>query len=618
MSNLRCHHQCRPHWLQASLRIFRAMTPSLRIRPLFLGSVVAMFVLSAMAPSAVVAATLEGDISQPDPLQNITPVSPSLISSDLIVRLQTALAALDLYQGNITGKMDALTRRAIRTYQRRKGLEETGIVDDALVEQIEVAVNINNLLGQLATARRARTDRAREALLNHPATRDLISESLQDETANAARDPSLCFREPTVRCLLDEALESAKAVPRSEMRNWAFGELLVAQARAGLGDQARDTVRRISDPRLIISALGEIAKAQALSGRDDEALAAAAIIPESGERAKTYATIAEIAAGGNRTLGATAAIAHLREDVRLIGSDAQRIAYLAQSSIILHRLDFHRDAKVLLASLKDQAQSLTDSSRRDSALRHVARAMVLTGDMVGAGNVLALIVQDSERTPVMISTAEAQLRVGEADAALATAHAIDPVRFRTVVLATIARGRAQSGRRTEAFKILETAYADKSAIRFPFARDYATSQIALAYAAIGATGTPPDAAMFVKASRTADEIKDDRLRAETAWLITFSRYDSGANGLEKSKQQATADTESIKSVPTQAWLLAELSENRASAGQGAWAWELFDQSLKKSSMVTNPWGRARALTRLAQSLIHLAETSIPDARSVQP
>jgi len=594
------------------------MTSVLRIRALIFGILVTVVGLWVAVPYTVTAATLEGDITQPDTQSDISPVSPPLISPDLIVRLQTALTALDMYQGNITGKMDALTRRAIRGYQRRKGLEETGIIDDALVVQMEVAINIDGLLGQLATARRARTDSAREALLNHPATRDLISESLQDETANAARDPSRCFREPTVRCLLDEALESAKAVPRSEMRNWAVGELLVAQARAGLGNEARDTVRRISDPRLIISALGEIAKAQALSGRDDEALAAAAIIPETDERAKTYATIAEIAASAGRTLGATAAIAHLREDVRSIGSDAQRIAYLAQSSIILHRLEFERDAKVLLANLKTQAQSISSVSRRDSALRHVARAMVMTGDMVNAGNVLALIIQDSERTPVMISTAEAQLRGGETDAALATARAIDAARFRTVVLATIARGRALSGRRTEALNILEAAYADKSIIRFPFARDYAASQIALAYAAIGSTGTPPDAAMFVRAARTVEEIKDDRLRAETAWLITFSRYDSGANGLEQSKQQATADTERIKSVPTQAWLLAELSENRASVGQDAWAWELFDQSLKISSTVTNPWGRARALTRLAQSLIHLAETSSPNTTSEQP
>lgn len=602
------------------MRKFYATGSLIHVGALGIGIVIAAVGLSITGTHPAMAAALEGAITQPDALPDTPSLSPSLISIDLVTRLQTALRELDLYKGNITGKIDSLTERAIRDYQRSKGLQVTGIIDEALVEQMEIAVNVNSLLDQLASARRARTDNAREVLLSNPATRDLIVDSLQDEPANAARNPSRCFREPTVRCLLDEALESAKAVPRDEMRNWVFGELLVAQARAGLSAEARDTVRRISDPRLIISALGQIAEAQALSGRDDEALAAAAIIPDVIERTKVYANIAEIIADGGRTLGATAAIAYLRKDVRSIGSDVRRIAYLAQSSIILYRLEFERDAKVLLASLKQQAESIGDESRRDSALRHVARAMVLIGDMEGARSVLSHIVKDSERTPVMISTAETQLRTGNTDAALATARAIETVRFRTVVLASIARGQAQSGQRTEAFKILETAYADKSSIRFPFARDYATSQIALAYAVIGSTGAPPDAAMFIRASRTAEEIGDERLRAETTWLITFSRYDSGANGLEKSKQTAVQNTENIKSVPTQAWLLAELSENRASAGQADWARELFDQSLEKSSTVTNPWGRARTLTRLARSLIHLVEksTAIPATISDKP
>jgi len=566
------------------------------------------------------AATLEGDISQPVPQPDFIPLAPGPTTRESIQRLQTALQQLDLYKGNITGEVDALTERAVRDYQLRKGLPVNGIVDEALIIEIETAANVMTLLDRLSTARKAREDNARDALLSHSETRDLITNTLRDETANAARDPSLCFRAPTVRCLLDEALESAKAVPRDEMRNWAFGELLVAQTRAGLGEEARDTVRRISDPRLIISALGQIAEAQALSGRDDEAIAAASIIPEATERVEAYANIAEIAAGKGRVVGATAAIAHLREDVRSIALDTRRISLLAQSSIILHRLGFERDAKVLLANLQTQAAGIENPTHRESALRHIARAMVLNGDMVNAGAVLDLIVEDSERTPVMISTAEMQMKRGEGEAALATASAIKEVRFRAVVLASIARTRAQTGQRREAFRILEGAYAEKDSIRFPFARDYATSQIALAYAEIGASGATPDAAMFVRASRIAEEIKDERLRAETAWRISFSRHDSGANGLEESKQMAIADVKNIKSIPAQAWLLAELSENRASAGQPDWARELFDESLKISETVTNPWGRSRALTRLAQSLIHLAEASLstPDMTLAKP
>ncbi len=562
-------------------------------------------------PTTSLAATPEGDITEPETRQDLSPLLPSPISIDHIKRAQTALQVLDLYKGNITGEVDALTERAIREYQQRKGLTMTGIITEDLVEELETAVNVIKLLGDLSAARKSQTDRAREALLSHPATRDLIEESLKDEVADAARDPSKCFNSPTVRCLLDEALENAKAVPKDDMRDWAFGELLVAQARAGLSDEARDTVRRISDPRLIISSLGQIAEAQAISGRDEEALAAASIIPDVAERVEAYANIAEITADAGRTLSTTAALANLRVDVRSIPQDARRISLLAKSATILHRLGFERDAAVLLDSLKDQARLIDNTSQREIALRHTASALAATGDITGAGNVLSDISSDSERAPVMISTAETQMRNGEKEKALETANAIKENRFRTVVLASLASARAKAGNRRDAFRILETADKERSKIRFPFARDYAASQIALAYATIGATGATPDAGMFLKALQISEEIKDDRLRAETAWLISFAKHDSGANGMNETQQTALADIEDIKSVPTQAWLLAELSENRASAGQTEWAWDLFGKSLEKSISVKNPWGRARSLARLAQSLIYLAEASAP-------
>ena len=40
------------------------------------------------------------------------------------------------------------------------------------------------------------------------------------------------------RCLLEEASESAKAVARGEMRDWALGEILAAQAKTGFTAEA--------------------------------------------------------------------------------------------------------------------------------------------------------------------------------------------------------------------------------------------------------------------------------------------------------------------------------------------------------------------------------------------
>ena len=80
-------------------------------------------------------------------------------------------------------------------------------------------------------------------------------------------------------CLLSEALESAKAIGKAELRDWALGEILIAEARAGLGERAMETTSRINDPRLVMVALRDIAEAQAAGGNPEEALAAADIIP---------------------------------------------------------------------------------------------------------------------------------------------------------------------------------------------------------------------------------------------------------------------------------------------------------------------------------------------------
>lgn len=559
-------------------------------------------------PVQGIAASLERlGVDEREAEPEIPAITLPVIGAELVKRAQRALRELNQYDGPISGEVDAVTERAIRDYQRRKGWKQTGIVDEKLVTQLEMAINVGQLLDQLAVARKDRMDSARNALLNHPATRDLITESLQDETADAARDASACFANPTVRCLLDEALESAKAVPRSDMRNWAYGELLVAQARAGLGSQARDTARRISDPRLIIAALGQIAEAQALSGRDSEALAAAEIIPDIGERVAAYATIAEISTREGRILGATEAVAHLRENAPTLESRAQRIAYLSQSAAILHTLGYNRDAKVLLADLESNAEQLEDTAKRDSALRHIARSHAMIGDVEYAMAIAGRITTEGERTPVTISASTIQLRRGEIDAARETAKSIETVRFRAVAMASVARELAMVGRAHEALAILESISEEIKTIRYPFARDYATSRVALAFTDIGVSRTPPDAGALLMATDAVNEIQDERLRAETAWLITFIRSDAGAEPLEPAKQQAIEHVEAIRSMPTQAWLLAELAENRARAGHDDWAWELFNLSLTKSEKVKNSWGRARTLSRLAQSLIHIAE-----------
>jgi hypothetical protein len=77
------------------------------------------------------------------------------------------------------------------------------------------------------------------------ATRDLIKSGKSDDVADPTRDATQCFDQPATMCLNSEALESAKAIGKAELRDWALGEILIAEARAGLGERAMETASRI-------------------------------------------------------------------------------------------------------------------------------------------------------------------------------------------------------------------------------------------------------------------------------------------------------------------------------------------------------------------------------------
>lgn len=526
----------------------------------------------------------------------------------LIERLQTGLSSIGVYQGAVTGVMDDETESAIRQYQRMTGQPVTGIVDDVLVNHLETAVNVNDLLDTLSTARQTRSEDARNALLANPATSDLIVDGLPDETANPTRDSSTCFKAPTVRCLLEEAVESAKAIPRDDIRNWAFGDILVAQARAGLSDEARNTIRLISDPRMVMVALGEIAEAQARAGQVEGAIAAADVIPDVFTRIAAYANIALIMSGNGHRVGVRRAVAKLRLHAGDLKMDAKLIAHLAQASTALFRVDESDQAASLLDEVETAANKIENTGNRDTSLRHVADTYAAMGHVDHAISILNNIENSAERTPVLMSAARVRALEGNPEAALEMAASIDAVRYRALVLASIAQGQARIGNLQGAIETLENATADADTIELPFARDYATSRIALAYAVIASEAKQPDTDLFLQASALSNKIEDNKTHAYTAWNIAFLKQQSGFGVPENSKALAIMITDQIESPSGQAWLLAELAENRANTKQGDWAWEMFDRALKISKAIKNSWGRARSLSRLAQSLIRLVET----------
>ncbi len=516
----------------------------------------------------------------------------------LVMRAQELLAEAEYYFGPKDGRMAPAIRRAIREYQRDNGFKDDGQASEALIKQLETGEKVGVLLRKLDATRAINIEKARKALLAHPETRKLLERGRADDVADPTRDPSPCFDDPAPGCLLHEALESAKTIHKTEMRDWALGEILAAQAKAGLLTEAMATARRISDPRLIMVALRDIAESQAVAGRPDDAIAAAEIIPDPLKKAEALAAIAAVQIGRGGAARATAErLAGILNDV----DDAlRRVSFRARAAVIMARSGEEKAARRLL----DDAESLAraDAANPESALRHVAGALA---DLERPAEALALaqdMASDSNKLPVLVSAATAYARSGDVQSALAAAEEIKEDRYRAIVLARIAQAQAQAGLETAAGETLDAAREAAGAAPFPFARSFAYSRVALALASMGDYGAAVEA---------SDDVKDGQLRAQTLWSIAAMRAKAGdAVGAADMKALARKATDAIKSRLSRIWVYGDVSSHRAADGAMDAAWAAFAEGIEIVRTIRNAWGRSRALGKLAETLVELLEPSL--------
>ena len=375
-------------------------------------------------------------------------------TAESIEKVQRALADMGLYLGPIDGHLNEETRAAIRIYQQGAGMRVDGKVTRELWDLLNNAQRVRALLLRLEKARKSSRDAARKALLAHPATRDLVDQP-NNERADPTRSADACFNTPTVRCLLAEASESVKAVFRPELRDWALGEILVAEARVGLTEGAMQTVRRIRDPRLIMVALRDIAEAKAASGRPAEALAAADIIPDHDKQADAFAAIASIQVQRKETLNARATIKRLLAIIEGLEPTLRRVQLLSRAAVVIAESGDAAWASKQVSTATAEARSKLAGLDQSAALHHVASALA---DMARPEEAIALlpeITTASERTSVLVTAAEAQMRSGDAAAALATADTIDSIRFKAAALGRIAQAQASGGERAHAVTTID-------------------------------------------------------------------------------------------------------------------------------------------------------------------
>ncbi|MDA0306732.1 MAG: peptidoglycan-binding domain-containing protein [Proteobacteria bacterium] len=530
-------------------------------------------------------------------------------SDNLVLRIQKALSKLGVYKGPVDGRMGPQTQSAIKVYQRSSGLTINGRVTEQLVQGLENALQVNILIKRLDNVRIENMSAARKTLLSHPATRDLIAGPV-DEVADPTRDPKQCLENVTVRCLLNEALESSKAIFKAELRDWALGEILVAQARAGLGKAAMETAARIKDPRLIVVALRDIAEAQAASGLGRKALAAAEIIPDPQKQAEALAAIANIQVNRGDGISAHETAERLLRALGKVENPLTRISLKTRAAVILAKAGDGPTAQDILTETEAFARQNIEGIERGVALRHVANALAETEQMARAMTVLSDVREDSNRTPVLITAATQQALAGDAAAALATADTIEAVRYRAVVLGRIALTQAEAGNVDEADLTLEMALAAIAKIKLPYALSYAVSRVSLSMAGIGKAPKAQSRALaiFEKAVQTAARIDDNRLRAHTLWNIAAEQVRGGfPEQAEATREKAEKATSEIKSALSRVWMFSEIANVHATEGEEAAAWAAFDHGHRVAQELDNPWGRARAFGKLAATLINLVD-----------
>jgi len=510
---------------------------------------------------------------------------PDLPWSGTIADAQRILADLGIYAGPSDGRLSPAFERALRTYEARYGAVG-GVV--GLRELLQPDPNTSQATAireTLDKARKEQVDRATGFLLRNSATRDLM-DRLPDDRADPTREAALCFDAPTARCLLAEAIETAKGVARDDYRNWAFRDILRTQTALGQLDDARESIRRLSDPRLKIVALREMAEELAQQDMLTDAIHLARTIPDPRNKAAALATIAvRHAMKGDRARSADLAQQTMETASHIddIGLRVDTVTAMAQDLAENGVAEIARD---LLSELRAILTTIPPGAARDAATGVLARAMAEQG-------------ANAEAAVLMAGLADAEISRALPEVAPARKGLPAPVdssdsRYRVIVLAETARAKGALGDSAARHAALERALAVAEAIGSPFARDYGFGRILLVQAADG------DAAA---ALRTAERIGDAALRSRALWsaaqILRRKAPVDVAASLERASAQAA---EEAPSAFDRIAIACEQAIAFTNAGRHDAARILIRQSLATLDPIRIDWWRARALAVIAQAM----------------
>ncbi|MGE4219762.1 MAG: peptidoglycan-binding protein [Alphaproteobacteria bacterium] len=538
----------------------------------------ALLFLSALSPAAADRTSIRGDaVGQPH--------DPDLPWSGTIQNAQRALRELGLYDGPVDGRLTPRFERALREYEAQYGIVGDAAGLPELLEPVKRSGQAAAIQETLERARREQIDRASTVLLQGDATRDLM-QTVPENRADPTRRPDDCFVTPTAQCLLAEAIETAKSIGRDDYRNWAFRDILRTQTALGEDIGARESIRRLTDPRLKLVALREMVEELARQDRLDDAASLAETIPDPRNKAAALAVLAARYAEAKDSQRAPAQARRAVEIAAQIADMGLRVDIVTSMARALSENGLSDIGREALREARAALDGEPAGSAREAAVSVLARAFAELG-------------AEDEASALIVELAAAEARRG------APPRASDPqrqrvstdsadARYRVIALAETARARGAMHDFDARDAALARALAVAAAIEGPFARDYGYGRILLVQAAEG------DAAA---ALRTAERIDDAALRSRALWSAAETLRQGGrvegAALLERasarSAEDATSAFDRIAIACEQAIAVARMGKTDA-------ARTLIRQALDMLPPIRIDWWRARALAVIAQAV----------------
>lgn len=501
----------------------------------------------------------------------------------LIQRIQIRLAELGIYEGTIEGEMTPNTSQAIRQYQRLANLPLDGRPSNKLLSHLNSAAGAaQKLLLKLNDARTQQIAEARADL------EDVFGPDWSGTAAPSEIVPAGCFATPTTHCLLRLAENSAQAVTREDLKDWALSTVIEAFARTGDLNAAMAAARTIDDPRSVLAAISAVTVILASEGRGDEALTLAERMPSPviRDKARRAVATAEATAGDiEQALATATGIVEPREQFE---------ALVAISWALLEQ--GKNDKATDLATRAEKiATTFGAAIIRDWALNELANLQAELGNYARARAMTDDISSSSGRVQVLCALATLEAENHELDAAR---QALSEA---SLIARTITRRAEQHqarGRLAAAHAALgefDIALRHAGNIELGYTHAFAISRIAIA---MGEQG------QVVEAIKLAKSVEDERLRVDALLIISRTRTElDDSAGATLAGDEVKKAVEGIRSSLDRTSVLADLAIAEALAGRDGKT--LFAQALAELRDMNDNWARARMLAKAATTLFVL-------------